>query len=299
MVRQLWKGICKALNTDVQLFSTETVTSSAETGKAVLELAKALNEYKGVPELVPLAGNISSLLDVLNLPLVQVAGATLPFVSLAAGTLKLYLEHTQQEPSIEECVILISQAAYLESFQTFLNSADNQTIREKLLKTPASEAFTKKLKKLGEKLELIGQVFNLDAREAERILNCFHTSRLAEFFNPVLSDRLQEAGLDETEAHIATERISRSTHRYMKRAFSSIRDSVKQLAALYGSEWQQELRIYDSIDRYLEEVISKKPLQQVFDESFTFEDIYVPLKVKPVKQDSHIDNQIGPLNIES
>ncbi|MBD1864230.1 MULTISPECIES: pentapeptide repeat-containing protein [Trichocoleus] len=299
MARQLWKGIWKFLNTDIQLFSTETVASGAETGKAVLDLAKALDEHKALPELVPLVGNISSLLDVLNLPLVQVAGATLPFVSLATGTLKLYLEHAQQEPSLEECVMLVSQAAYLESFQVFLNSPDNQTRREQLLEAPASKAFTKELNKLGEKLEINGQEFEFDTREAEKTLICFHESKLAEVFNPILSDRLQEAGLDGAEAHIATERISCSTHRYMKRAFAGLRDSVKQLAALYGSEWTQELKTYDSIDRYLEAVISQKPLQQVFDESFTFKDVYVPLKVRPIKPDGRTDNHTESLNIES
>jgi hypothetical protein len=57
---------------------------------------------------------------------------------------------------------------------------------------------------------------------------------------------------------------------------------------LYGAGRRQEGDKYDSIDRYLTEQIAAKPLETVFAESFTFKDIYVPLKAKPVDKNGHV-----------
>lgn len=126
----VWKKIWTVLNTEIKWSDgTETVKGGVDATKALLELAKALNEKKTAQELAPLVGSMSSLLDVLNSPLVQVAGTALPFVSIAAGMLKFVLEQTHKEPTLQECVVLIGQAAYLKSLSEFLNSPDNQAIK--------------------------------------------------------------------------------------------------------------------------------------------------------------------------
>jgi uncharacterized protein YjbI with pentapeptide repeats len=96
---------------------------------------------------------------------------------------------------------------------------------------------------------------------------------------------LVEAGIEEGQAKIIVERISRMTHREIKPALAEIKDKVKKLSVIYGSEWQRELETYDSIDRYLEDVIAKKPKEKVFEENFSFEDIYVELQVKSIPKD--------------
>ncbi len=69
MAGKLWRKIWTVLNTDIELSLTGTVSGGVEAGKAVLELAKALNENKNAQELKPFIENIDSLLDVLNSPL--------------------------------------------------------------------------------------------------------------------------------------------------------------------------------------------------------------------------------------
>jgi hypothetical protein len=293
----VWKKIWTVLNTEIKWpDGTETVKGGVDAIKALLELAKALNEKKTAQELAPLVGSMSSLLDVLNSPLVQVAGTALPFVPVAAGMLKYVLEQTHKEPTLAECVVLIGQAAYLKSLSEFLNSPDNQAIKNKLLDKPASEDVSKQIKALGKKLE--GNDFELNEREAKEVLVCFHESKLAQAFNPVLTARFQDAGLAQREAEIVTERVSRSTHRYMKEAFAEAGESVKQLARLYGDAWLGDLEVYHSIDDYLKEVIAQKPKEKVFEESFGFEDVYVPLQVKPVDKDSRVKDDEEAKNIE-
>ncbi|GAB4188983.1 MAG: hypothetical protein Fur006_29850 [Coleofasciculaceae cyanobacterium] len=293
----VWKKIWTVLNTEMKWpDGTETVKGGVDATKALLELAKALNEKKTATELAPLVGSMSSLLDVLNSPLVQVAGTALPFIPLAAGMLKFVLEQTHKEPTLQECVVLIGQAAYLKSLSEFLNSPDNQAIKNRLLDKPASEDVSQQIKALGKKLE--GNEFELNEREAKEALVCFHESKLAKEFNPVLTVRFQDAGLAQREAEIVTERVSRSTHRYMKEAFAQAGESVKHLAHVYGDGWLRDLEVYQSIDDYLQEVIAQKPKEKVFEESFGFEDVYVPLQVKPVDKDSRVKDKEEAKNIE-
>jgi hypothetical protein len=165
----VWKKIWTVLNTEIKWpDGIETVKGGVDATKALLELAKALNEKKSATELAPLVGSMSSLLDVLNSPLVQVAGTALPFVPVAAGMLKFFLEQTHKEPSLQECVVLIGQAAYLKSLSEFLNSPDNHAIKNRLLNKPASEDVSKQINALGKKLE--GNDFELNEREAKEAL---------------------------------------------------------------------------------------------------------------------------------
>lgn len=287
MVIRLYKQAWKVLNTDVELLWPETIVGGVDAGEKVLKLAKALDENRNIKELEPVVSSISSLIDVLNLPLVQVAGESLPFISIATKLLKFFLDQTHQEPSLEVCVELAAQAAYLESLRLFLRSSDNREICEKLPQMPASQKISQEIKKLGETSH--GESI-LDDREAEKTLVCFHESKLARIFNSILISRLMESGLSNKKAEIITERISRKTHRYIKRILVEMRDSVTHLAALYGNNWQRDLEIYQSIDSYLDEVIAKKPYEKVFDEPFSFRDIYVSQKVKSVKNNGQVDD---------
>jgi hypothetical protein len=78
-----------------------------------------------------------------------------------------------------------------------------------------------------------------------------------------------------------------------------VRDQVKRLAAVYGEGWFQDQERYASVDRYLEEVIARKPQETVFDEPFTFADLYVPLQVRPVDREGQVDYRATPQNIET
>ena len=295
---KLWKNIWKDPKINLQITWNEAVIDGQEAGKQVVKLAQALYEHKSDLEIAPLIGNICSLLDVLNFPLVEIPTITVPFVALATGILNLITQKTQADPSLESCLILGSQAAYLESLRQFLQQ--HPEMEEKFgIPAPASPAVARQIQKLGEKLEVNGKEIELELQEAENTLVCFHQSKLAKAFNLVLLARLQESGLRLEEAKIVTERICRSTHRYLERIFIEVKDSIPRLTAIYEDTWQQDLEAYLSIDAYLEKVIAKKPWAYSLDERFTFNDIYLPLEIKPLKKDGQVNHHANARNIES
>ncbi|NET16963.1 MAG: low-complexity protein, partial [Okeania sp. SIO1H6] len=279
----------RVLNTEIELNLSETVKGGVESAKAVLEIAKAIQENKDAQVLKPFIENIDSVLDVLNSPLGKVVKESLPFLPIATGIIAYIVDKTRQEPTLEDAVQLVAQVAYLESFRQFF--IDYPEIQDKLTETEASEAVKQQINKLDEDID-----FN--DRDAKDTLICFYDSPLREKFDEILFVRLKESGLDETTAIIVTERLSRSTHRYIKEAVSELKDDAKKLAGIYGYGWQQDLEVYSSIDKYLEDNIATKPQEKVFDENFTFQDIYVPLEVKSVKSDGKIEETARPQNIE-
>ncbi|NEO58619.1 MAG: hypothetical protein F6K54_39570 [Okeania sp. SIO3B5] len=291
MASKLLQKIWRVLNTEIELnlLESETVKGGVEGGKAVFEIAEVIQKNSTELSLLkPFINNIDSLLDALNSPLGQVVKEGLPFLPIATGIITYIIKKTGHEPTLEDEVQLVAQAAYLESLRQFL--IDHPEISEKL-KTEASEAVQKQIKKWDEEID-----FN--DRKAKDTLICFYDSPLIEKFDEILFARLKESGLDENMAENFTERISRSTHRYLKEAVLEVKDDAKKLAGIYGGGWQQDLEVYSSIDKYLEEAIAKKPKEKVFDENFSFQDIYVPLKVKSVDSHGEVKETAIPQNIE-
>ncbi|MEH1888374.1 MAG: hypothetical protein V7K92_02565 [Nostoc sp.] len=273
-----------------QSFSVgESLNTTVETGKAVLEAAKTFQEQGASVELLkPLLQNSSSLLDVLCSPLAQVVGAGLPFVPLGMALLKYSRDITKQDPSLEDCVFIVSQAAYLESVEEILslypsiNSDANPNI---------NKALTKQLQKLND--------IKLDYESASNAVACFHESELAKAFNQVLSVRLAAANISNANAHILTQRVAWNTQRYIIKAWIESGDAIKNIIQPSFGEWQKEQQKFFSIDEYLKTYIASKPLDLVFDESFSFKDIYVPLKAKPVDNNGKIDEKVDSLDLET
>ena len=276
MSKGAWQRLCEILTTDIPI--AEFTQGTVDTCKTFIELAKSINENRKLSELAPLIGQISSVLDVLNLPIVQVVGSALPVVGIASKLLQFSLERTKIELSFAECVELVGQEAYLESFKNFLNRAENQQLLEKLKDAKASDRLQKKIAELGRSL-------SLNDYEAREVLDCFHESKLAKAINPILAERLIESGMGEPTAKVVVERVSRLTHRETKFVLTKLKDKVESLRTVYGGDWQSDSKTYLSIDRYLEEVIAKKPKEKVFEENFGFEDIYVELQVEAIAKD--------------
>ncbi|MBD2068438.1 pentapeptide repeat-containing protein [Leptolyngbya sp. FACHB-671] len=287
MATRIWKF----LTTDIKdLFSTDTVTSGVDAANAVFGLAEALQDAE-IEKLAPQIARVSSLLDVLNLPLAKLAESTLPFVSIATGLLKFYLETTQTEPSLAQSVGLVSQAAYLESFRAILVGLRN---REQLLKKigqePASEGVQRQIRQLGE--------LEIDDKEARRAIAFFHESKLAKAFNEALTARLTELGIKPEAAIQIAERVARNTDEYMLPALINAGESVKQLVDWYRLGGREVFEKYFSIDSYLSERIQRRPLERVFDEQFSFRDIYVPLKAQLIQKNGEPDSNQSPVQIE-
>ena len=187
--------------------------------------------------------------------------------------IKLIIDQTQKELNLEQCVALVSQAAYLESFQALLK--EQPELIEKLNQSPASDAVARQIKKLGEQ--------ELDEREAKKAIVYFHESKLAASFNEVLQQRLQEAGLEAAKAEILTEQVARKTDEYLLSSLVETGDKVKQLVQWYSAGGKEQLEKYLSLEDYLEQQIKPKPEEKIFDEKeITFRDLYVPLQVRPV-----------------
>jgi uncharacterized protein YjbI with pentapeptide repeats len=289
---KLWKF----LTTDIRELNwgkTEEATKTgAEAAKAVFELAKTLQE-KGskAQNLQPYVVQISSLLDVLNDPLAQIAGSLIPFAPIAITVIKLIAEVTKQEPSIEQCVALVSQVAYLESFRSILKA--DQSLLERIGKAPVSDSVAQKIRKLGD--------LELEDREARKAILYFHESQLAVAFNEVLQQRLQQAGLSEPEAKSLTERVARTTNEYLPDALVEAGDAAKRLVEWYRLGGAEQLEKYLSIDEYLEKEIRSQPNEIVFDETelgITFRDLYVPLEATLLDSNGNAIQRSKPVVLE-
>ncbi|MEH1941809.1 MAG: pentapeptide repeat-containing protein [Nostoc sp.] len=251
----------------------EVTKTGAEAAKAVLDLAKAIKEQKpNVQNFKPYVEQISSLLDVFNSPLGQITKEVIPFAPIAITILKFIIDATNKEPSLESCVLLVSQAAYIDSFQDILKQ-DSELLNKIDRDLPASHALALQIQKLGEQ--------EFDAREVKKAILYFHESQLAESFNQILQQRLQEAGLTETEAKTLTERVARHTDEYMQDALVEVGEKADKLWKWYSAGGKEKLEKNLNIEDYLEQVIKPKPEEKIFDEThITFRDLYVPLQVK-------------------
>ncbi|MDY6780970.1 MAG: pentapeptide repeat-containing protein [Cyanobacteriota bacterium] len=278
MATRLWKF----LTTDIRdLCSTDTVDSAIATFDAIASLAETLEEEgSNIQQLVPLINRIDSLLDILNSSLFKVINSSLPFVSIATGLLKFYLETTKQKPTLEKTVALVSQAAYLESLQAILKLPVYQDLLQRDNSRVAQETT-----QLDKQLRRLASV-EVDEKEARKAIVCFPKSKLAVEFSNVLSLRLQQASWTDTEVQHLTQRVAWNTHRHLSKAWSASGDIHLTQPAF--SDWREEQERYHSIDEYLEAEIAAKPLEAVFAENFTFKDIYVPLKVKSVDKNGKL-----------
>jgi len=278
MANRIWKF----LNTDIkELCSAEAAEGIGEAGKTAAEVAKMFKE-QGLD-------NSNLLLEVLNSPLAQVVGTGLPFVGIAAKMLAFFIEKTQQQPTLAECIFLVSQAAYLESFKEVLGQ--DESLLNRIGQTPVSDKVKQLLKNLAD--------LELTDKEGKDTVICFRDSILAKKFNRVLSQRLQQAGLTADKAQILTKRVAANTHRYLIEAWAVSGEAMKHLGQPSISEWREEQEKYHSIDKYLQEQIASLPLEPVFAENFSFKDIYVPLKAKPIDVNGEVNKRAPAFDLET
>ncbi len=263
------------------LFSTEAAEGVAGAAKATFDLAEKLQQPE-IQQLAPIVQQGGSLLEVLNSPLGELLESTLPFVKVATGLLKFYLKVSQTEPTLAAEVAFISQAAYLESlqglvsrlpkFQAWLRQRGNQ---------PAPAYVRQQFRRL--------DVVEVDQRTARLTLLYFHESPLATAFNQVLAARLMGLGIAPEQANQVADRVARNTNQYILPALAEGGHSAERLVQWYQLGGRDVFEKYLSIDTYLEEVIRQQPLESVFNEGFTFRDIYVPLKAQPLTQEGEPD----------
>ncbi len=270
--------------------STELVKTGGESAKAVFELGKAIKENKDtLAELQPYLGQISSLLDVLNSPWAQVVQQGIPFASLAMTLLSLGCEQLKQDPSLEECVVLVTQAAYLASWQAELAQNPN-LFRGKDL-TKESKQIDRNFKKLAD--------IEIDRDTAKQLITALPSSDLVKQFNQILVDRLEESGVDKTVASRFADRVAWNAPRYVNQMVAEHAEKIEVLAKFYSNGGKEVLAHYASIDEYLRDKIQPLPSEQVFDEAnLRLGEIYVPLEIQPLAPSGE-NTSASPEPIES
>ncbi|NJM62152.1 MAG: NACHT domain-containing protein [Oscillatoriales cyanobacterium RU_3_3] len=222
-------------------------------------------------------------------PAVAVVAAGVGFVQIAVRWQKRFQNKPQDDRTFSDYVQFAAVLAYCKALDKYLN--DSNILTSINLESVVSEPFKQQIEDLAES--------SLDERDARRAIECFPLSKLAEQFNNLLLNRLQEVGLDERTAKTLTARVAWSTPRYISEALAEAKDELRVLAELYRDRWQKDIDKYDSIDTYLAEQIATKPQEKVFAEEFTFHDIYVPLKAKPLDKNGKPIKDAAAFDLET
>jgi hypothetical protein len=206
--------------------------------------------------------------------------------------LQLICDATKQEPTLEQCVALISQTAYLESLRDILQTAEGQAILAGMKPEQASAQVKQQIQKVGE--------LSLDRSAAGRVITDFAGTDLARSFNQALTVRLVDAGMDETAAQTWAQRVAWNTPKFFNQTLAEAKDKVNTLAEMFKNGGRETLERYNSIERYLEEKIQPLPQGSVFDEpDLKYSEIYVSLQAQPLKQDGSNDDKKNPVNLEA
>jgi Pentapeptide repeats (8 copies)/NACHT domain len=259
-----------------KLAPTKMLDGTASVAKVVFELSEALKPGEGKPqvkELASLVNQLGSLLDILNSPLGEVIEKSFPFVPIFTGLLRFAVEKNKVQLTRENCIALVFQAAYVESFRfsSELFSKEEQSLLKS--STSGSNAFTQELKTLAK--------IDVSCKMADDALNEFPISELAHSFGKVLQARLVEAGFSKEDAQRLTKRVAWYTPRYLYESWAASPEAIKHLGQTTFPEWRTEQARYHSLEDYLKEVIQPGPDESVFGESsLTFRKLYVPLEIK-------------------
>ncbi|MEH1814031.1 MAG: pentapeptide repeat-containing protein [Nostoc sp.] len=280
----------KLIDPAKEFISTENVEKTAEFSNAFMELAKTLQEQgKSIGFLMGLVKESKPLLDILCSPEAQVISAGLPFVPFAIALIKFYREKTDREPTLKDCVVIISQAAYLESFAQVL--ANNKDVLARLRTyANSNQALDKALQNLND--------FELTDEIANSVIASFSQSSLVKRFNEILLAKLELVGLSQPEAKEFTESVARNTKIYFLKALALAGDSAQPLAELYKNGGTEEIKKYMSIQAYIKEQIEPKPKETVFKETFTYNDIYVKPNARKVDNNGKIEKESNTFSLE-
>ncbi|WP_017318318.1 pentapeptide repeat-containing protein [Mastigocladopsis repens] len=267
--------------------------SGAEVSKAALEFMIALGLLASVPAAPVVAAGLSFV------------GITRKGLNLLRGT---------QEPNLEQWVAIAFPLAYIQSFDTLVQT--NDWLRQKLQLLQQKNDDELSSQEVRQQLDQLGE-FQLDKDLAEEALTYFPESKLGQALNQQLSIYLQQEFrindedkaaylqqkvrindedkaapiVDNYTASIVTGWVAWGTHECVKSLLKYEPENfVKPLSLTIAAA--QETRVtkkYSGIESYLKEQISPNPSNpvllerwKVIGEEFKIPDIYVPLKTQLV-----------------
>lgn len=267
----------------------EITKTGAESAKAALEFAKTLKEKSpDVATLKPYAGQMTSLLELLNSPIAQIVKDAIPFAPIAVTLLNLVHEATKQELTLEECMALVVQLAYLDSVRVFLSEID-------VAQNEASQSVSRQIRSLAE--------VEMNDRDARTAILFFHESEIAKAFSAVLEARLTEVGCSDVRR--SAELVARNTNYYIQTALAGMGEKVNPVVKWFSTGGQEKFEQYLSIEEYLRDVISPdstihvlRDRWRVFNEPFTLKEIYVPTEARFINKDGEQDEERDPVVLE-
>ena len=278
MVKDLWD----LLNTDTRqlgLMSLEAGELALASSKSLIDLAGTFNKNQGnFPKLAETLQSVEPLVLALDSPVMSLVGSLLPFGSIGMGILKAYLQHSKKEATLSECVVVIGQAAYLESFQEILSQTEDNEMKDGIKKIRLKALISAQSQKLKD--------LSLNNSDASKTVSCFHRSVLAN----ILGEATREQFPSICRTEIFIERVARNTHWHLLSTLASAEGGFDSLSELFRSEGIKKIEQKNSIQRYLDLQIAEQPRQQVFNEekngkALTLSDIYVSMDA------SHIDSE--------
>lgn len=263
-----------------KLFKKEHVDIGVDILQKFEHLSKVIYENKNAKQVSSIVSNFSSLLEILNSPIAQIIGAGIPFISIGSTLLRVYQDKAKRELTIQECSVIISQAAYLQSFSDVMSWKDNSGILDAMFNTTIDEKLAEQIRELGNVLESEEGNIDFDTGDATNTLRCFNQSKLAKCFNNKLVKCLQQAGLSQKTSAILSQQVTYNTHRQMVRVVADSDDNIQKIIQSYISDWQQDIEKYNSIDNYINTKISTLPYDFILREQYKYKDLYVPLNAK-------------------
>ncbi|MEM8720416.1 MAG: pentapeptide repeat-containing protein [Cyanobacteria bacterium P01_G01_bin.39] len=222
------------------------------------------------------------------LPVAGVAAAGLGFAGSTRKVIEFVAKRWNKKLTLEEVASLVTPVAYLDSFNYWLGK--NQVLAAKIKPEQSQEI------QIDSKIENL----TLDHQLAINALSNFPASELAQTFNQILSSRLISQGLDEMEAHIIVSWVAWKTIDFFDSTLAEFRDSdnLKIINIYRNTVPNEDSRQYTSIEIYLAKQIATKPRETVFNEEFSFEDIYVPLKAAPVDTNGKVEQDARTFVVE-
>ncbi len=299
MATRLWnflttdsKGLVAGDAAQVTSQSTANGPQNGASGPAdrVLKLAAKLQqEGPQSPEIGPLVGQISSLFDTLRLPLGRFVAAKLPFEEMAADLIAFYRDRTQREPTLDQAVVLIAQAAYLESINVALASPKLRDWLRRVSQEPPAPEVIAAIQAL--------ENLTIDDRQIRLSIIDFPASELAIAFNGVWLTCLRHLGLPVATAQIITQRVAQLTEQRMRTPLLSVGERVQRLVEWYRIGGRSALDTFLSLDSYLDRQIKPRPETLVLD-SFRMRDLYVPPQAQILRSDGQAEPQ-GPVDLQA
>lgn len=210
-----------------------------------------------------------------------VAAACLAFASPLKKVIEVAASRKDKRLTLEEIVAITAPLAYVKSFNYWIER--NSILKEKINQGNDYP------NEVNTEVNTSIAVFTLDQHLAINALRNFHESELSKTFNQILSSQLQQYKLSKTEVDITVTWIAWKAGFYLKKVIEDIIveqevqiKDIQHLEIYLRSAENNENNSYSNIDKYLNEQIAKSPKELVFNEQFSFEQIYIPLKIKSV-----------------